>query len=314
LVLVFGSEKFENSMIHSLLVPCYNAEKYIDSFLGNFSRLSVPFDEMIFYDDGSTDQTARLLKYSGCRVIEGGTNMGPGHARNQLAKAARGAYIHFHDIDDEIDPLFISKVDEKIKNYKPDVILGNADWLDSRNRELVISWKYNEAELQNDPVSYLLSHPLGIINTVYKREAFLSIKGFNEQIHCWEDADLHVRLAVAGNSFSVIDAVLAYSIRHNLGISENQGWCWKCRLAYLEGYKRDFAPRYLAVLGIEFEKTANGLLYNNQAKDAMKAFAMSRACGFDAPYVNRPLFKTLKKVSPLFAFLLKGLVIKLKAK
>jgi len=295
----------------SLLVPCYNAEKYVNNFIDNISKLSKPFNEVIFYDDASTDKTAELLQFKGLNVIRGKTNRGPGYARNRLAEAAHGDYIHFHDIDDEINPLFLDLVNKQNNPVEADVILGNSDWIDSETRKTTISWRYTETEIVPDPLSYFISHPLGIINTVYKKDAFLKINGFNEILHCWEDADLHIRLAMAGATFSVIDTVLAYSIRHTDGISKDQGGCWNCRMNYLEKYQQELDGAYLLTLGKEFEKTAYALLFLNQFSDAIKAFHHSRDCGYQAPNVNNPVFKILKSISPLFAFLLKGLIIKL---
>jgi len=297
-------------MKYSLLVPCYNAEKYIEGFLENFSKLTTPFDEIIFYDDGSTDKTLQLIKSKGFRLIGGETNRGPGYARNRLAEAAQGDYIHFHDIDDEINPFFVELVNKKNGMAEADVIIGNSDWIDSQTRKTTITWRYNEAEMKPDPLNYFLTHPLGIINTVYKKSVFLRINGFDELLRCWEDADLHVRLALGGATFSVIDAVLAYSVRHNNGASKNQGACWHCRMKYLEKYKKQLDAGYFFILGKEFEKTAFGLLHYNEFSKAVRSFFNSRACGYNAPEVHNGTFKILKSISPLFAFLLKGLLIK----
>ena len=300
----------KSSLSFSLLIPCYNAEKYIDSFLENFSKLSIPFDEVIFYNDASTDRTAQIIKSKGYKLIEGKINKGPGFARNRLAEAAKSDYIHFHDIDDEINPAFLELMYRKISIDKSDVLIGNADWLDGETRQTEISWQYNQAEIKPDPLSYFITHPLGIINTVYKKDAFLKVNGFNEKLYCWEDADLHIKLALSKATFSVIDAVLAYSIRHNTGISKNQGWCWSCRMNYLEKYTQELDKTYLVILGKEFEKTSFALLHCNQFPNDVRSFFNSRKCGYDAPEVNNRILKVLKKLSPLFAFLLKGLIIK----
>ena len=295
----------------SLLVPCYNGEKYIDSFLENFSKLSTPFDEILFYDDASTDNSAQIIQSKGYRLIKGEKNNGPGYARNRLAEASKADYIHFHDIDDEINPTFLELVNDKIDLSPSEVIIGNAEWIDGETRQTVISWQYNAAEIKPDPLSYFMIHPLGIINTVYKRDSFLNIGGFNEKIHCWEDADLHIQFALAGASFSVIDAVLAYSIRHNNGISKNQAWCWNCRMKFLEKYKQILDKSHLLILGKEFEKTAYALFHCNEFSKALRSFLNSRKSGYDAPTINNAALKLVKKISPLSAFLLRGLAVKL---
>lgn len=225
---------------HSLLIPCYNAAKYVDDFLLQLTNLNSKFNEVLFYDDASTDDTVHLLEKNGQKVIKGTKNMGPGYARNQLAYAAKEKYIHFHDIDDEIAHDFLEQVNLKLSLSDTDVIIGYADWIDKHTRNSLILWKYHEVHLQEDPLSYLITHPLGIINTVYKKSTFLNIGGFNEKFKCWEDADLNVKLAAANASFQVIDNIIAWSLRHNNGISNDQKMCWNCRLKFLESYLTNY--------------------------------------------------------------------------
>lgn len=295
-----------------MLIPCYNAASYAEKFIQHVALLNKPFDEIIFYDDASTDNTMQLLTAAGFRIIHGVTNKGPGYARNYLAEKATGDYIHFHDIDDEFNPLFLSLIDEGLNISRADVIVGQADWIDEITRDTVIKWRYNEADMKKDPLGYFIANPLGIINAVYKRESFLKVYGFSENIRCWEDADLHVRLAASGARFSVIDKVLAFSIRHNNGISKDQKWCWKCRLKFLEEYKAKLDAKYQYAIAIEFEKAANSLFYYNEFSKAITAFKHSRGSDYHSPSVNNPVLKKIRSVSPLAAFLLKGLFVKMR--
>ncbi len=221
---------------HSLLVPCYNAAKYIDRFALQLSKLTIPFNEVVFYDDGSTDETIFLLEKKGFKVIKGLINKGPGYARNRLAYEAKGEYIHFHDIDDEIDSDFLKLINQKLTLCDTDVILGYADWIDEISRASLILWTYDEMAIKKNPLAYFMSKPLGIINTVYKKSTFLNIGGFNENIKCWEDADLHIRLAAVQANFQVVNEIIAHSLRHANGISKDQEKCWRCRLRFLEIY------------------------------------------------------------------------------
>jgi len=244
---------------YALLVPCYNAEKYINSFLDHIANLNEKFDEVLFYDDGSTDDSYKLLISRGVNVIKGQANMGPGYARNRLAENAKSDYIHFHDIDDEFNLAFISLIDAQAKAISPDIILGYADWIDSLTRNVIIKWRYDEHEIQENPLTYFISNPLGIINTVYKKKAFCKTGGFNETIKCWEDADLHVRLAASGFSFSVVPEILAYSLRHNSGISNDQQWCWACRLKFVQIYLEQYGAlvnKYVFKAELDKIKTA----------------------------------------------------------
>ena len=67
--LINGLPDLKKAPHFSLLVPCYNAAAYIDGFFENILKLHIPFDEMIFYDDASTDATAQMIRSKGYRVL-----------------------------------------------------------------------------------------------------------------------------------------------------------------------------------------------------------------------------------------------------
>jgi len=250
----------------SLLVPCFNASAYIDAFLKHIA--AIDFSEIIFYNDGSNDNTLEILINSGYKYLTSAVNNGPGFARNRLAEAATCDYIHFHDIDDMFNPDFIKLVNEKITS-QPDVILGNADWIDEQTKDLLIRWKYDEKSIKNNALDYFISNPLGIINTVYKLSFFLDLGGFNEKISCWEDADIHIRMAKRNATFEVIDQILSYSVRHNRGISKNQEWCLECRFQYLKNYLVELpVVNHKSVLS-EIAKCAR-VFYNNKKIDLFR--------------------------------------------
>jgi glycosyltransferase involved in cell wall biosynthesis len=246
---------------YALLVPCYNAESYIPSFAKNLAQLKQPFDEVIFYDDGSTDGTDRLLSAQGFRVIKGKMNKGPGYARNRLAEATSCDYIHFHDIDDEFTPVFLELIEKKLCAAPADVVIGDADWIDAVSRETIIEWRYSVDEITAGPLAYFITHPLGVINTVYSRNAFLRSRGFSEHIKCWEDTDLHIRMAASGFIFGVTGEVMARSLRHEKGISRDQVKCWHCRLRFLENYLQSYGDLISSdIFKTELEKVKNAFI------------------------------------------------------
>ena len=94
----------------SVLIPCYNVERYLDQSLW---CLEQQWDddksmEIVFVNDGSTDGTLELLQ-SFCRkhpdntvLINKEENCGVAQARNDALKAARGRWIAFFDPDDAL--------------------------------------------------------------------------------------------------------------------------------------------------------------------------------------------------------------------
>lgn len=277
----------------SLLVPCFNASKYIAVFLEHVAGLG--FDEVIFYNDGSTDDTLELLEKSGCTFISSPLNNGSGFARNKLADNATCDYIHFHDIDDRFNPDFINIISAYLPQ-SPDVIVGNADWVVEDTGETLIEWRYNADEAKADPLAYFIAHPLGIINTVYNRVAFLEAGGFNEKIKCWEDSDLHVKLANHGHKFTFTNSVLAYSMRHNNGISSNQNWCWQCRLKFLEQYLTQLPAKYTTVILEQVARCAQAFYEGGLIKDFNKCVKICKQYGLVLPMSKNPFINVLKKL------------------
>lgn len=83
----------------SVILPIYNASKYIDQCLESIIYQSIKDIEIICVNDGSTDNTLQILqKYADLDnriVIVNQENQGAGSARNLGAKIAKGKYLSF---------------------------------------------------------------------------------------------------------------------------------------------------------------------------------------------------------------------------
>ncbi|TCD07727.1 glycosyltransferase family 2 protein [Pedobacter frigidisoli] len=284
---------------YALLVPCYNAAPYIHGFLENIAKLAKPFDEIIFYDDASEDDTFKILIDEGHTVLRGSRNNGPGFARNKLAEICSSNWFHFHDIDDFLDPLYLDKTAKIAESNDFEVILCNVNWYDSQTNDLTLSWKYNNKEITNDPLGYTIANPIGGINGLYKKDQFFRADGFNADIRVWEDADLHVRLAGIGSRFHVIEEFLSYSIRYATSASADQTAGWKTRLGLLQAYchKYEF-KKTRKIIGQQAQNTASMLILSGQLTEAKNALRLSEDCGVRIPLTNGLLWFFFKRFLP----------------
>jgi hypothetical protein len=92
----------------SVIVPAFNAERWIAETLESVRAQTYQPIEMIVADDGSSDATAAIAEAAGAVVV--GTNgAGPGGARNAGLDAARGTVIQFLDADDLLAPEKIAR-------------------------------------------------------------------------------------------------------------------------------------------------------------------------------------------------------------
>lgn len=92
----------------SIIVPIYNAEKFIDDCMNSIYSQTFGDYEIILVNDGSVDNSAEICKKyrdrdSRVTYIEK-ENGGAGSARNFGMKAAKGRYLAFPDVDDTFEP------------------------------------------------------------------------------------------------------------------------------------------------------------------------------------------------------------------
>ena len=112
----------------SVVIPVFNAEKYIDRCIQSILRQSMSNIEIICVDDGSDDASLDLLRWYESNnsniIVISQKNLHAGVARNTGLKAARGEYVHFLDIDDYIcfNPDIYNCIYEEAKKLDLDVL------------------------------------------------------------------------------------------------------------------------------------------------------------------------------------------------
>lgn len=278
----------------TLLVPCFNAATFLPRLWETVRAQTLPFDEIVCYDDASTDATADVARALGARVLRGESNVGPGAARNHLWRAATSDWVHFHDADDLLHPRFLEKMSARA-TAATDVVICDADWQHEHDRRTFISLRYSESELLAAPAAYLLTHPVGGINGLYLRAALAAVDGFDARLRTWEDADLHVRLALHGARFAVVSEPLVVSLRRGDSTSAALSPSWLNRLGALESYAAlSTAPGFAAALAVEAERAASAFAFLGEPVAARRALALCHRLGARPPTTRQPLLRALK--------------------
>lgn len=114
----------------SIIIPCFNGEKTIRRCLDSVKAQTYPNFEVLFIDDGSTDQTRSIAQAyaredSRIRVITCEQNRGVSSARNLGVRLAQGDYIQFMDADDEMLPEMLETLLDAIKKENADIAVSN---------------------------------------------------------------------------------------------------------------------------------------------------------------------------------------------
>ena len=133
----------------SVVIPVYNAEKYLHKCLGTVCRQTLRDIEIICIDDGSVDDSLvileeyakqdvrfRILNHPHCDGI------GAAGARNVGIEAACGEYIIFLDADDYFDVELLEKTYKKAKQCDADLVMYDAVRFDDDTGEVLLDFSH----------------------------------------------------------------------------------------------------------------------------------------------------------------------------
>lgn len=114
----------------SIVIPVYNAEKYLEQCLNSIISQTYHNIEIICIDDGSKDNSLKILKKYAENdnrfIILDQQNHGAAVARNEGIKIATGKYIIFLDCDDYFDTDLVNKALNKAEKFNTDIVIFKA--------------------------------------------------------------------------------------------------------------------------------------------------------------------------------------------
>lgn len=116
-------------LVFSVIVPAYNAEKYIGDCIRSVQDQTYQYWELLIINDGSTDSTARI-----CNAYAGGDsrikvitkpNGGVSSARNMGLDNAKGDIITFVDSDDTIASSMLERIVQVMETENADLVFND---------------------------------------------------------------------------------------------------------------------------------------------------------------------------------------------
>jgi len=191
----------------STILPVYNGQAFLMEAIESILRQTLPVQEIILVDDGSTDDTAGIAAGYGSiiRYIYQ-TKAGPAAARNHGLRIAGGDVICFVDADDYWPS---SKLEIQLgwleREQKWDIVLGH------------IQRVYMTENETGGMIPVAFARPwAGLLLGcgVYRRSVFDTIGFFNEELLFSEDWDWFMRAREAGIPILVIDDVTQFYRQH----------------------------------------------------------------------------------------------------
>ncbi len=209
----------------SIIIPCYNAEKFLAQTINSVLQQTVSDYEIIIIDDGSTDSSTEIIKSFGSRVrAEFQTNLGASAARNKGTELAQGEFIQYLDADDLLRPDALEKRITALRESGADV--AYSDWQKLIEVELgkfelgeVISRKIEDihSDIQIALFTSFWSPPAALL---YHRRIVQKIGSWNESLPIIQDARFLLDAGLMGGKFVHVPGVRAeYRIHNNPSLS-----------------------------------------------------------------------------------------------
>ena len=132
----------------SLIMPAYNAEEYIARSIDTALAQSFADMELIIVNDGSTDQTQKIIDWYQERYPQVKSvcqsNAGQASARNNGVEHAEGDYISYMDSDDMLRPDMIERLFDSIKKNECDISMSSAYQITNEGYEEVGAYSIKE--------------------------------------------------------------------------------------------------------------------------------------------------------------------------
>jgi glycosyltransferase involved in cell wall biosynthesis len=173
----------------TVLMPAYNAEKYIDEAITSVLKQSFHDFELLIVNDGSTDDTAAIVNsYNDPRIIlVNQNNQGVAAALNTGLKHARAPYIARFDADDVCYADRLKIQYDFITSYPEYSIIGSAvDYTDAEGH--FIFTHHPEGHL-NEEIQHLKYSICPFIHSsvFYKKGVVINNGGYNKHAYTYED-------------------------------------------------------------------------------------------------------------------------------
>ena len=213
----------------SVILPVYNGEKYIQKAIESVLNQTFTDFELIVVNDGSTDKTLDIINsFDDARItIINQSNQGPGAARNNALRIAKGQYVMYLDSDDwyheralEISYNEITKHDADMTffqmiNYNNGEVYEN-DWFDLKTFDESFE---NRAFSPKETPGSIFDLSVGVCQKIYSREFLNKIDAkFPEGIF-FEDMPFFYYVYLKAERISIIKKHLYYRRKHDESIT-----------------------------------------------------------------------------------------------
>lgn len=275
--------KNEKDPLISVIIPIYNAEKYIEECIESVLQQSYINIEIILIDDGSVDRSGEICDYYQNKyeniIVQHNRNQGPAASRRNGIKIAQGDLVFFLDADDWLEKETLSTLYGQMKLRNADVVTcayvdvyNNGKRVEKQpfQEEIIECDSFEKSVYQIHATRYLQTGPVA---KLYKKELFENVD-FREHITIGEDYTMLLQVLKNASKICMLKTIL-YNRRIYGGNISRSGFTQRHKLAldnYLavrEGLIAKYPQCKIEIMGyhIEYEMAVITAMCRNKRFD-----------------------------------------------
>lgn len=200
----------------SVIMPVYNGEKYIKETIESVLNQSYKDFEFIIIDDGSTDNTLKIIQsFNDQRVqVVNSDHRGIVEALNIGLKISRGEYIVRIDADDICLKDRFDILLAYMEANRKVVVCGSWAQKINENREVVGKLDYPPVENKDIKKFALLHNPFIHPSVIFRKEVIYKVGMYGKFKHN-EDYEFWTRVLKVGEGHNISEELLQYRIHEN---------------------------------------------------------------------------------------------------
>lgn len=222
----------EQQPLVSVIINCYNGEKYLREAIDSVIAQTYTNWELIFWDNQSTDGTRAIVEsYNNPKIhyIYAPTHTPLGKARNLAVEKANGEYINFLDADDIWSP---NKLEEQIKLIEPgkcEVVYthfkvkyeGGADSDSTMRKYYEQTYRYKPNPNKTVYQNLLYRNWIIFSSVLFNKGLFLSLGGVNPSFRQNEDYEILIKCSLKTDVRGIDDDLVIYRVHSSNNSSIN---------------------------------------------------------------------------------------------
>ena len=190
----------------SIIVPCYNGSRYLRDTLDSAVSQSAPPLEVIYVDDGSTDDSVDIAAAFGSQVhVLRQKNQGVSVARNTGFEHARGDYVLFLDADDLLAPDALAMCGQTIERSPSSALVMSYVSFEETPQDPSAIWRATTVDAF---FPHLIKNCVGFPGAwLFPRQAVRDAGGFDAGVRIYQFWHFLCKVALTGVPLAPVDSV-----------------------------------------------------------------------------------------------------------